>query len=111
MKIKHFIQRGIRGWSDEDIWGFDYYLISIISPALRRLAQTTIGHPGDLTITEWKKILNKIADGLEAPNKEDEKYLHEAVDLNKQRILDVRAYKKQDEAIKLLAKYFLDLWD
>lgn len=110
MKLKHFIQRGIRGWSDDDIWDFDRYLISVISPALRRLAEKNISHPSKLTETEWKRILNKIADGLEAPGKEEEKYLHEEVNLKKQAILDEKAYKRQDEAIKLLAKYFLELW-
>lgn len=111
MKLKSFIQRGRRGWSDEDIWNFNWYLIFVISPALRRLAEKANGHPVELTETEWKEILNKIADGLEAPSKEEEKYLNEAVDLNKQMILDKKAYKRQDEALKLLAKYFPDLWD
>jgi hypothetical protein len=25
-KIKYFVQRGVRGFSDEDVWDFNYYL-------------------------------------------------------------------------------------
>jgi hypothetical protein len=39
--IKYFIQRGKRGYSDEDVWDFDNYLCSIIPPAIRELKRIT----------------------------------------------------------------------
>ena len=44
-EIKYFIQRGIRGWSDGDVWSFDNYIEGILSGGLIHLADTTQGHP------------------------------------------------------------------
>jgi len=37
LRVKTFIQRGIRGWSDSDTWEFDYYLAKVISEGIRHL--------------------------------------------------------------------------
>lgn len=36
-RIKHFMQRGLRGYSDADVWDLGYYLANIISGALQQL--------------------------------------------------------------------------
>lgn len=43
--IKWFVQRGVRGYSDRDLWSLDYYLSSVLSKSLIQLADTTHGHP------------------------------------------------------------------
>jgi hypothetical protein len=43
--IKWFIQRGVRGYSDRDVWNLDTYIFKILSKGLIRLADTTHGHP------------------------------------------------------------------
>ena len=43
--IKWFIQRGVRGYSDRDVWNFDTYIFKILSGGLIRLADTTHGYP------------------------------------------------------------------
>jgi len=37
LKVKSFIQRGIRGWADEDTWYFDFYLAKVITQGVKHL--------------------------------------------------------------------------
>lgn len=79
--IKWFIQRGKRGYSDNDIWGFYDYLAEIISKGANELERQVHGVPGELAekfkdkddpngidnaIVEWKRILREIAWTFEA---------------------------------------------
>src|SRR5258708_7263452 len=43
--IKRGTQRWRRGWSDEDVWGFDTYLASVLAGGLKRLAGHHHGVP------------------------------------------------------------------
>jgi len=43
--IKWFIQRGVRGYSDRDVWNLDTYIFKILSGGLIKLAHTTHGYP------------------------------------------------------------------
>jgi hypothetical protein len=43
--FKKGIQRWARGWSDEDVWGINYFLSEIIPPMLKRLKETKHGVP------------------------------------------------------------------
>lgn len=43
--VKWFIQRGIRGYSDRDLWSLDHYLSGVLAKSLIQLADTTHGHP------------------------------------------------------------------
>ena len=44
--IKYFIQRGKKGYSLRDVWGFDYYLSDIIVKGLTDLKEMAHGIPG-----------------------------------------------------------------
>jgi hypothetical protein len=37
LRVKTFIQRGMRGWADSDTWCLDYYLATIISEGVKHL--------------------------------------------------------------------------
>ena len=37
LRVKTFIQRGIRGWADSDTWCFDYYLSKVIPEGVKHL--------------------------------------------------------------------------
>ena len=84
--IKHAKQRVVRGYSDADLWNFDWYLQKILSSGLRDLAKTTHGYPADLAdIEDWRKELNNIADLVDKINPDpDEVYkdLHIAAGLD-----------------------------
>ena len=60
-EVKYFIQRGKRGFSDRDCWGFDYYLAKVISGGIDKLIKNIHGYPGNLkNIKQWITILKKI---------------------------------------------------
>ena len=59
-EILWFIQRGRRGYSDRDIWNFQWYLAWIISNGVNQLKEEKNSCPEDLTVEEWDNILGKI---------------------------------------------------
>jgi hypothetical protein len=59
-KIKWFFQRGIRGYSDNDVYELDYWFLKVIIPMLKQLEKSNISYPANLTMEEWHKILNKM---------------------------------------------------
>ena len=127
-KIKYFIQRGMRGYSDEDTWSFDDYLCEIIPPALRKLAKN---HCGCGCPTEfwdslsknnechkWAEALETMAQGFESAQSlknmsyykmkkhEDGSYTRE-IDEEMLKNLNL----KYNAGILLFSKNFLSLWD
>lgn len=67
--IVMFLQRGRRGWSDEDLWGFDHHLAEVIASGLRALADRTHGWPQGEDFPEFEdfqRFLRGIADDLDA---------------------------------------------
>ena len=62
LNIRSFIQRGKRGYSSRDTWGFSYYLADIIAKGIYHLKENLHGHPADLTEGQWVDTLNKIID-------------------------------------------------
>lgn len=108
-KIKKFIQRGRRGWSDEDTWDFDSYLSEVISGGCKHLANNTHSYPNDAGEAEWGNILIKISEGIIAPSLIDEEFFGKlSGDYGKMIKL---AYKKQKKALVLLVTWFNHLWD
>lgn len=125
-KIKYFIQRGTRGWSDEDAWDADHYLGKIIAGMVRRIAKGGYGCPDGFyddkrknnECHKWKEVLEEIAQGFEAAEqmkdlsfshmreKKDGKY-DSSIKMKKQRQLAV----KYERGMELFSKYFLNLWD
>lgn len=73
-EVKWFIQRGIRGYSDRDVWNFDSYMNEIMSKAIKHLVDNAHGcppqileiseesHDSDLekSMKMWHRILNEI---------------------------------------------------
>ena len=116
-EIKYFIQRGRRGYSDRDLWSYDFFLASIIGNGLKQLAETTHGWPDSKfeTFEEWEAELNKIGDAFLD-------YIDESSDINfdncktsKERKKVMSEYvKKCKERKKILIRvidHFECLWD
>ena len=101
-EVKWFLQRGRRGFSDRDIWSFDYYLAKVIHEGTKRLKENKSGYPSDMTEEDWDQILGKISNGFgrllefsEDPELWDDKKVMAEIEEGKQ----------------LLVKYFESLWD
>ena len=98
-EIKWFYQRGRRGFSDRDVWSFDYYLADVISKGCRQLFEISHGYPFDLTEEKWKAILdtlsNEFADYVKMKDNADSKEFN----------------KKMTTLFALFRKHFSHLWD
>ena len=110
-KIKKFIQRGIRGYSDEDLWDFDIYLAKVISTGLKQFKKEEHGMPTDIhdkykkddkkAAEEWNNIIDKIILSFE---------MH--IELLAEPIILKGIEKKEyEEGLKLFIKYLGNLWD
>ena len=78
LESKWFIQRGIRGYSDRDIWNFDYYLSNIITKGIKFFKSQGHGLPTwtaekseEEALNEWNEILNSIIWTFETTEKEN----------------------------------------
>lgn len=74
--VKHFIERGKKGYSVRDVWGFDYYLSDVIVKGLTDLKGMVHGVPSNMigsqamcitdsdedkkALQSWKSELDKI---------------------------------------------------
>jgi len=124
-KIKYFIQRGRRGYSDEDQWDVGNYLATIVPVLVRRL-QKGHGCPSELFDKErvndechnWYDILEEIAQGFEAANEvaqgtyykseqlPDGKWSHE---FDQARYDNLQ--NKAKRGLELFAVWYQNLWD
>jgi hypothetical protein len=105
---RDILERGKYGYSHRDCWNLDEYLTQIMISSLRYFRNLRSGIPSSLYIPcgteegerEWDAILDKIIsglqDGLDASN-------------DCANSEDVR-YRNHKEALKLLTKYWWDLW-
>ena len=132
--IKAFIQRGKRGFSNRDTWGFDYYLAKVISEGIDKLIKDVHGHPCDLkNLKQWKTILKKISKTFKTEEKiingeliylpvkkyldKDRKYwIKYTKENNKEwdkddRVMTKKENKEYLEGWELFSKYFKNLWD
>jgi len=134
MRIKCFIQRGQRGWSDRDWWNLDYYISNILIGGLNKIKKEGNSHPPKITYKEWKKVLNNMIDTFKTAQKMmDNNILYiptnkwnkkQYKDLkiftknfnkkhpeDKHRVLTKKQVKKFEEGFDLFKEYFFQLWD
>ena len=106
-KIKWFIQRGYRGYSDNDTWGLDWYLVTWLPAAIRTIKDSYYhdGHPVGMTRKGWETRLERIADGFDAA-REIQDPIH-PWNSTKQR----QAWRRFNKGMKLFHKHFFSLWD
>jgi len=124
-RIKYFIQRGERGYSDEDTWSLQSYLAEIIPPIVRRYKEGS-GCPGELydksrkndECWKWNEILEEIAQGFEASVwLSDIKFMKymKGTKGSYELGIDEKARKemsdKFDVGLQLFARWFPSLWD
>ena len=108
-EIKWFCQRGVRGYSDRDMWSMDFYLADIIPKMLRKFKSGLTGCPGQLAIhskveegmKKWEEILDKIIFAFEMYKKIDDSECTPTKE----------DMKKVDEGLKLFIEWLPNLWD
>lgn len=111
-ECKFFIQRGYRGYSDRDVWGWYDYMADINVKALRHLAKRKIGHPCGMTMQGWRNRLLKMADGFQATIDEENDYTSYKKLSRKEFLALVRSRRTRlAQGLKLYSKHFQSLWD
>lgn len=122
--MKKLWQRFTKGYTDEDVWSFDYYLAKIIPPALRELKKG-YGCPSDFydpnnknnECAKWHETLEEIAQGFESAQflktagymVWKKKGTAHILSLDEKSLQDAK--KKMDKGLKLFAEHYLNLWD
>jgi hypothetical protein len=97
-EIKYFIQRGKRGYSDRDLWEFDYYLSDVISKGIKDLNKCCHGYSSRLkSMKQWKKVLTEIQWTFEKAK--------DKASLSKKEL------ERYDKGWQLFKMHFNDLWD
>ena len=112
-KVRSFIQRGIRGWANEDTWNLYYFLANVIANATKYLLKTQHGYPGSLTEEEWNKELEEMIWAFE--------YYRDSSDIwmqDNNRVGNEQAKKNKEKnedrakkGIQIFIEHFRDLWD
>lgn len=126
---KSFFQRGKRGWSNSDTWGFCYYLAKTISGGIQHLKKNLNGYPCELTEGQWIDILNKISNTFDVAKKIDgsdlyyfknkrqrNKWQKSLEVLNKDHKTNIKCMtdieiKEYEEGWDLFRTHFFSLWD
>lgn len=133
--IKWFIQRGKRGYSDFDIWQFDYYLSEMIPKALKHLKKIQhilptwkSGEKEEVAQKRWYNIMDNMIYTFEIANKISNDYYHytpsKSYDtkiwkeireplskLDFVTIMTKEECKRYEDGWKLFQKHFFYLWD
>lgn len=119
-KIKWFFQRIFRGYSDEDLWNLDWFILQKIRKPFKAFVkyQKENGHgcPIDLydmgnhenESHKWTKVLEQIEEAIDLKYEDDsgaDSWLDKTLE---QQIKDD---KKIDKGFRLFGKYFNGLWD
>jgi len=97
-RLSRFIQRGRRGWANEDTWNLDSYLSGVIASSIEHLRDHGNGYPADLAEEGWKDVLTRISAGFRA-------------NAEPANVESPVANRDLDEAFNLLRRWFPCLWD
>ena len=123
---KFFIPRGRRGWSDQDAWSIDYWLVDNLIPMLKRLKNDSRGTPmsmfrkkdgvdkdgnptdraSRLADQRWDDMLGEIIYGLKCA-KALQELNYDYKDENKTKLLN----KRVEKTFTLIGKHLFTLWD
>lgn len=68
-ELKWFIQRGLYGYSDRDVWGICDYLVAWMPSAIDQLRKNSHSFPTELSHFDWHVILAEIKNGWQAGEK------------------------------------------
>lgn len=111
-QAKWFVQRGRRGYSDRDVWGWCDHHSRIMVGVLISLRKTTHGYPIGMSPARWDKKLRVMQDGFQAAIDEEE-------DLTSYKKLPRKAHlslvfsrrRKLMLGLKYFRTYYYNLWD
>ena len=99
LELKWFVQRGLYGYADCDLWGLCSYLATWLPIAVHKLSQNPVGHPSSFSHKEWAAVLTQMAKKLYAGYQlEDGDYIGPEG--------DEFLHREFREGLDMLVKYF-----
>lgn len=117
-EIKWFIQRGMRGYADCDVWDFDEYIARVLVGGLKKLKEDSYSYPASVESPEaWAAALETMIEGFEASlSFKNGSYAYfkpnakggSTLEIN-QKLIDSLT-KKEGDALDLFRQYFGNLW-
>ena len=84
------------GFDATETWNLDNSIAQFTLPRLKYFRKHLNGYPSDLSLPEWKVVLDKMIFAFENLIEDN---------------LDIENTKKVKEGFKLFGKYFMNLWD
>lgn len=125
-KIKRGLQRGYRGWADQDVWALDHYLSKVIKESLIHLQKHKMGCPAtddtgddekDFDPARWHDILGEMIYAFDLneqiANGYREGYYPQisAKDRKEMNCLTLKEDIRRRKGMLLFIKYYFSLWD
>lgn len=133
LRVKTFIQRGIRGWADSDTWDYSYYMAKLFSEGIQHMLKhgNTCFAKKDLKALKHIIATFKTAKSIEEHNliyfssevftwAKYKKAKRTCVYMNKKRsyprdikyrVMTLREVQRFEKGFDLLKKYYFYLWD
>ena len=106
--LLRFIERGRKGYCQEDLWGFDYWLSELIANGLKAFKKNCHGYPSDgISWEEWMKTLDEMIECFE----EQRRTYDNILDPSKSKEHRRARKEKLHRGLELLERYWWDLWD
>ena len=113
--IKWSIQRARRGYSDRDLWDFDYFLIKILIEGLDDFTKNLHGAPygysdaENNSIQPWKDKIEEVRQHFVIAADDD--FWLEDLSSEEWKLLEENRKKELRKGFEELADIFWDLWD
>lgn len=112
LEIKWFIQRGNRGYSDCDVWGWYGHHATMMVGVLKQIRKSEWSHPIGLTMTSWDRKLAVMQDGFQALIDEESDFTsHKKLSREDNRKLVFSRRRRLNLGLKYFRKYYQNLWD
>jgi len=110
--VRYFIQRGMRGYSDRDVWGWCNHHSEMMVGVLQHLRKYKHGYPVGLTPAKWDKKLTVMEEGFQAMiDEENDVTSYKRLSNKEYRKLIFKRRRKLMLGLKYFREHYYSLWD
>lgn len=110
--VKYFIQRGMRGYSERDVWGWYSHHAIMMVGVLQHLRKYKHGTPIGLTPRKWSEKLNIMEQGFQAViDEENDVTSYKKLSMKEYRKLIFHRRRKLMLGLKYFREHYQSLWD
>lgn len=107
IKIKYFLQRVFRGYSDDEIYDLSYFILDYVYPRFKEFVKSERhGYPLGFSKEEWEETLHLIERAFDLKKAE----IDGELDFENAHELE-EYYEEMFKGFKLFGEYFMYFWD